>query len=126
MLWSRPQAGLSPARVGYFGPKTSLQASTLYLLSFYYRTEYVTSQGAAIYFPTFPDFSDYHYLPDTGGQWRQYLVLGWTGTDPPAAFWPFFTVFHKGSVWYDKVQVRRVILAESPSIVDRSSRWSIR
>jgi len=124
MLWSRPISGLSPARAGYFGPKISLEPSSLHLLSFYYRTEGVGDQGAGFYFPAFPDFMDYYFLADTKGLWRQFVLVGWVSQDTQP-FWPYFAIFHKGTVWYEQAQVRQVTLKDGfPT--GGSSQWIVR
>lgn len=99
---------------GFYQP-VEFDADQPYLLSFHYRTSAdATERGPAVFLGGNGTlFLGDYYLPPTVGEWHHCVILGWHGGQPTSA--PLYLrTFGLGTVWFDEVEVRKIIL-DDPS-----------
>jgi len=105
-----------PARAGYHGRSVTLEPKTLYLLSFFYKTEGLQNGEASVYLGKDPRVvfpSDFR-LPQTDGTWRKAFILGWNDLDEQTEIEPILRIWGEGTVWFDEVRMEAIVLVSEP------------
>jgi len=98
-----------------------VQAGAIYLLSFYYRTEWVEESSVGVWLNSGTEqtgsLRGECYFPPTRGVWRQVFLIGSVGDDNPeiSAVSPLLRLWGPGQVWFDDVQLRQIIVPVLPT-----------
>lgn len=51
-------------------------------------------------------------FPPTAGRWRRFVIVGWNRTDRDASVTPLLRLRSEGSVWFDSLSLRPLVLAQ--------------
>lgn len=124
-VWAENSAEFAPPNSGVWfwdeasnkNGKISLLPDSLYLLSFFYRTD-ENSKGTASVWLNAADslggsFQGEHQLPNTQGAWHQAVLAGSIGEESGLAVSPLLRLSGIGQVWFDNVELRQITLPDS-------------
>lgn len=127
-LWLQRREDQKPGRCGYWQWDEERQAHLTiplnvevpYLLSFYYRTEWLPDGAARVWVSYDPRvLFDRYELPATNGEWWRFAAIGWNQIGTEAAIRPMIRSFAPGNVEFDDVRVQAVELAQGTDIGER-------
>jgi tetratricopeptide (TPR) repeat protein len=115
-LWSEKEPEKLPARAGFESYPLTIKPNSKYLLSLYYKTENLSEGNPAILLDIFQGrrLGDYFMLPSTDGEWKLFLIIGRTSDNCCSSREIFLSSFATGTVWFDDVSLRELILPEEP------------
>ncbi len=110
-----PQQARTRAGFWYSTPIT-LTAQAPYVLSFWYRTQGLPDNAAALFLTEAHDvlFRNDLRLPASEGQWQQVTIIGWNQTDQAQTVRPLLRLWEPGSVWFTNVSLHA--LQSSPPL----------
>lgn len=101
-----------PARAGFWHEPIVVHADRSYVISFVYRTEGVGSDGAGLWVSADPlvFFAGEYMLPPTAGSWRRMTLVAWNRRPVSATVRPLLRLWGEGTVWFDEVSMRELVL----------------
>jgi hypothetical protein len=123
-FWIQREKDLHPARAGYYHRAIALKPDTPYVLSFYYRTRNLSEGKAAIWAKVL--FAGDYMLPDTKGEWRRFVIMGWNRKGEVSKIKPLLRSWGLGEVWFDGIELREIALTADAQIEDFSTRFELR
>jgi tetratricopeptide (TPR) repeat protein len=111
-FWFHPDPELEKPRAGFWADPLELKGNTLYLISFYYRTNYLEDGNVGIWISNDPDAPVDHeqMFSNTHGQWREVVAIGLTGLKLSPLVKPLIRLWGAGGMEFDQVELREIIL----------------
>jgi hypothetical protein len=121
-LYVNEDPNLAPSRAGFWHTTPiTLTARTPYVITFQYRTAQTSADGVALYLTEVPDViyrNDRRFAP-AEAEWQQVTIIGWNNTDQPQAVRPLLRLWGRGTVWFDAVSLREIVLAPGVELSPR-------
>ena len=127
-FWIQRKPELEGARAGYWGGEIELKPDRPYVLSFYYRTRNLREGEAAIWVSYDAEvlFSGDHMLPDTEGEWRKFVIIGWNRKGEMGKIKPLLRSWGVGDIWFDGVRLEEVAMKPQVGIEEASTVFQLR
>jgi tetratricopeptide (TPR) repeat protein len=130
-FWQRVISGKELPRAGYWANQAGeidLESGALYILTFLYKAG--TNVRASVWTEGEGEgfFVGDHFLPSTGGAWKNSIILGGNSEDGDrvAHMRMLLRIWGTGQAEFDDVQVRKVFLSTNPPEEIFSTKFELR